>query len=110
MSSEKSELLLEDGSDESSFRCLQRFFFLLFIFFFLESDEDVSDESGDEDSRSWFTSGSCSFSFFSKNFVGRVSSSKFVGRVISSKSVGRVNLFLYVGRVSEILNLVQLEK
>ena len=50
------------------------FSFLLFFFFALESDEDVSDEYGDKGSGSGITSGSCTFSFFSENFVGRVSS------------------------------------
>ena len=60
MSSDESESLLEDGSDESSFRCLRRFFFfLLFFFFGAESDDDESDESDDDGSGSRFTSGSC---------------------------------------------------
>ena len=56
---------LKDGSEESSFRCLRRFFFLLRFFFFdLESDEDVfDDESDDDGSGSGFTSGSCLSSF-----------------------------------------------
>ena len=65
MTSEESESSLEDGSDESSFRCLRRFFFFLrFFFFALESDEDVSDESDDEGSGLWFTSGLCLSSCF----------------------------------------------
>ena len=50
----------EDGSDESSLRCLRHFsLFLSFFFFALESDEDVSDdESNDDGSASGFTSGS----------------------------------------------------
>ena len=91
-SEEESESSLEERSDESSFRCLQCFFFFLFLFFIaLESDEDVSDESEDEGSGSGFTSGSCSFSFFSENSVGHVSSSQSVRCVGSSESVGRVS-------------------
>ena len=66
MSSEESESLPEDGSDESSLRCLRHFFFLVFFFLALESDEDIADESDDEGSGSGFTSGSCTFSFFLK--------------------------------------------
>ena len=100
MPSEESESLLEDGSDESSFQCLRHFFFfLLFFFFALEADEDISDESDDKVSGSGFTSGSCSFLFFSENSVGNVSSSGSVGRVSISGSVGRVNEIFYVGRV-----------
>ena len=42
MSSEESEWSLEDGSDESSFRCLQQLFFLSRFFFF----DDESDDDG----------------------------------------------------------------
>ena len=73
---------------------------MLLLFFALESDDDVSDESDDEGSRSGFTSDSCSFSFFSENSVGRVRSSKFVGSVSSSGSVVRVNGIFSFGRVS----------
>ena len=57
MSSEESEYLLEDGSYESSFLCLQHFFFLSRLFFFdLKSDEYVfDDDSGDDGSGSGFT-------------------------------------------------------
>ena len=93
MSSGESESSLTDGSDESSFRCLRRFFFFLLLFFCAhESDDDVSDESDDEGSGSGFPSGSCSFSFFSKNSVGRLSSSKTVGSASSLEAVGCVNI------------------
>ena len=73
MSSEESESSLEDGLDESSFRCLRRFFFFVLIFFFaLESDEDVSEKSDDEGSGSGFTSGLCVSSYFEQS-VNRVS-------------------------------------
>ena len=75
-------------------------FFLVFFFFSLESNGDVSDKSVDDGSGSGFTSGSCSFSFFSENSVGRVSSSKSVGSVSSSECVGRVSSSESVGRVS----------
>ena len=75
---------------------------MLFFFFSLESNEDVSYESEDEGSGSRFTSDSCSFSFFSENSVGRVSSSNSVGRVSSSKSVGRVSVSEPVGRFSQM--------
>ena len=68
--------------------------FLLLAFLFLrslESDEDIYDKSNNGGSGSGFTSGSCSFSLFSENSVGRVSSSKSVGRVSRSESVGRVS-------------------
>ena len=60
LSLDKSESSLEDGYDESSFRCLRHFFFFL-LFFFLgaESDDDESDESDDDGSGSRFTLGSC---------------------------------------------------
>ena len=65
--------MLEDGSDESSFRCLRRFFFFFrFFFFALESNEDVSDESYDEDSGSGVTFGLCLSSCFELS-VDRVS-------------------------------------
>ena len=70
------------------------------IFFALESYDDVSNESDDEGSGSGFTSGSCSFSFFSKYSVGRVSNSKSVGRVSISKSVGHLSSSKYVDQVS----------
>ena len=56
---------IEDGSDDSSFRFLRRFFFLLRVFFFdIESDKDVSDEESDDDGSGYgFTSGSCLSSF-----------------------------------------------
>ena len=93
LSSEESKSSLGDGSDKSSFRFLQRFFFFLIFFFFaLESNEDVSNESDDEGSGSGFTSGSCSFLFFSENYVGHVSSSKYIVSVSSSESVGRVSI------------------
>ena len=65
MSSEESELLLKYGSDESTFQCLRRIFFLLRFFFFnIVSDEDVSDDESDDDgSGSRFTSSLCSSSF-----------------------------------------------
>ena len=78
---------------------------MLLSFFALESDEDVSDESGNEGPGSGLTSGSCSFSFFSKNSVAHVSSSKSVGSVSSSESVGRVSISKYVGRVSGIFSV-----
>ena len=53
---EESKLSLNDGYEESSFRCL-RHFFLSMLFFGHESDDDVSDESDDEGSGSSFTSG-----------------------------------------------------
>ena len=60
MSSEELELSLEDGSDESSFRCLRHFFFCVrFFFLALKSDDDNSDESDDDGSGSRFTSGPC---------------------------------------------------
>ena len=67
MSQEESDLSLEDGSSESSFWCLRRFFFFLrFFFFALESDKDVYfDEYDDEGFGSGFTSGSCISSCFS---------------------------------------------
>ena len=92
MSSDELESSLEDGSDESSFRCLRRFFFLLRFLFDRKSNEDISDESDNEGSGSGFTSGLCSFSFFSENSVGSVSSSESVGTVSSSEPVGRVSL------------------
>ena len=74
MSSEESESSLEDGSDESSLRCLRHFFFFVIFFFFaLESYDDVSDESENEGSGFGFTLGSCSFSFFSENSVALLS-------------------------------------
>ena len=73
MSLEESELSLEDGSDESSFRCLRHFFFFVLLFFFaLESDDYVSDKSDDEGSGYGFTSGSCVSSCFELS-VDRVS-------------------------------------
>ena len=78
---------------------------MIFFFFYLESNEDVSDKSDDEGSRSGFTSGSCSFVFFSENYVGRVSSSKPVVSVSSSESVCRVSISRYVGRVSKIFSI-----
>ena len=74
-------------------------FFILF-FFTLEYDDDVSGEYDDAGSAFGFTSGSCSFSFFSKNSIGRVSISKSVGRASISESVGRVSISEPVGRVS----------
>ena len=60
MSLDESESSLEDGSDESSFRCLRRsFFFLLFFLLCAESDDDESDESDDDGSGSGFTLGLC---------------------------------------------------
>ena len=60
MSSDESESSLEDGSDESSLRCLRRFFFFMHFFSLaLESDDDESDESDDEGSGYRFTLGSC---------------------------------------------------
>ena len=58
MSLDESESSLEDGSDESSLRCLRCFFFFL-LFFFLgaESDDDESDKSDDGGSGSRLTSG-----------------------------------------------------
>ena len=56
-----------------------------------------------EGSRSGFTSGSCSFSFFSENLVGRVSSSKPIGRVSGISSVGRVSGILKVGQIRELI-------
>ena len=44
------------------------------------------------------------FSFFSKNSVGSVGSSKYLDSVSSSKSVGCVNISRYVGPVSEIFS------
>ena len=59
MSWDESESLLEYGSDESFFQCLQRFFFFLIFFFFgADSDDDEFDESDDNGSGSRFTSGS----------------------------------------------------
>ena len=53
MSLKESESLLEDGSDESSFQCLRRFFFFVRLFFLaLDSDDDDSDESDDDGSGS----------------------------------------------------------
>ena len=65
MSLEESESSLEDGSDESSFRCLRQFFFFL-LFFFLDavSDDDESYESDNDGSWSRFTLGL----FFSLRF------------------------------------------
>ena len=101
MSSDESESSLDIGSDESSFRCLRRFFFfLLFFFFALESDEDISDESDNEGFGCGFTYGSCTFSFFSEDSVGSVSSSKSVGSVGRSESVGSVCSLESVSRVS----------
>ena len=72
MSSDKSESSLEDGSDNSSFRCLRRFLFYL-IFFLLgaESDDDESDESDDDGSGSRFTLGLC-FSLHFELFTDQV--------------------------------------
>ena len=98
--------LLVEGSDESSSRCLQRFFFFLILLFFdIESNEDVSDESDNAGSGSGFTSGSCSFSFFSENSVGCVSSSESIGRVSSSKTVDHVSGIFSVSRVSGMSSL-----
>ena len=73
MPSEESELSLKDGSDESSFRCLRRFFFFfIFLFFALESDEDVFDKPDDEGPGSGFTSVTCVSSCFELS-VDRVS-------------------------------------
>ena len=71
--SDESELSLDDGSDESSLLCLRRFFFLSSLFFFSDEPDDDGSGSG--------SSGTCSFSFSSENYVGHVSSSKSVGRV-----------------------------
>ena len=96
LSSDESEFSLEDGSDESSFLFLRRFFFLSHLFFF-------DDESDDDGSRSG-SSGTCSFSFFSENSVGRVSSSKSVDHVSGfscngvTKSVCRVSGIFLVFR------------
>ena len=55
MSSDESESSLEDGSNESSFQCLRRFFlFLLFFLLGAESDDDISDKSDDDGSGSRF--------------------------------------------------------
>ena len=65
MSSDESESSLKDGSDESSFRCLQHFiFFVRFFFLALESDDDESKESDDDGSGSEFASGLCFLLFF----------------------------------------------
>ena len=57
---EESESSLEDGSDESSSRCLRHFpFFVRFFFLALESDDNDSDESDDDGSGSVLLPSSC---------------------------------------------------
>ena len=67
MSSEKSESSIDDGSAESSFLSLQRFFFLSRFFFF--------DEKSDNDESGSGSSGMFPFTFYSVNSVGRVNGS-----------------------------------
>ena len=72
MSSDESELFLDDGYDVSYFLSFPRYFFLLHFFFF----DDHSDDYG-SGSRS---SGAYSLSSSSEISVGRVSVSNFVVR------------------------------
>ena len=73
MSLDKSESLLKDGSDESSFRFLRRLLYLSRFFFFDdESDNDFFDDGSDNDGSGSGSPGTCPFSF-SENTVGRVS-------------------------------------
>ena len=67
LSSDESELLLDNGSDESSFLCLRRFFFLSRFFFF--------DNESDNDGSGSGSSSTFPLSFSSVNPVGRVSGS-----------------------------------
>ena len=96
MSSEELESLLKNGSDESSFQCLQRFLFLSRFFFFdLVSDKDVFDEESDDDcSGSGFTSCLCLSLFFELS-VDRVSGFSCNG---VTKSGCRVSEFFSVSR------------
>ena len=75
--SDESESSLEDGSDESSFRCLRRFFFFLLYFFFgTESDDNESDESDDDISGYEITFGPCFSQFDVEICSDRVISSR----------------------------------
>ena len=76
------------------------FLLLAFFFFALEFDEDVFGDSDDKGSGLGFTSGSCSFSFFSENSAGCVISSKYVGHVSSSKSISSDSISESVNCVS----------
>ena len=80
---DESESSLEDGSDESYFLFLRRFFFLSRFFFFDdESDYDFSHYESDDDGSGSGLSGTSPISF-SKNSVSRVSGiflfSRFIG-------------------------------
>ena len=90
--------------DSSSFLCLQRFFFLSRFFLFdVDSDNDRS--------VSWLP-GTCTFPFFSGNYVGRVSgvgSGVFVPTGI--KSIGDVVplvLFVPIGVDSKVDQLIEI--
>ena len=74
-------------------------FFVLFFFFYLESNEDVSDEFDNEGFWVWVHLRFMLFFFLFENSVGPVSSSKPVGLVSISKSVGHVSSSESVGRV-----------